>query len=229
MPIYTYEQVLNRLAERTSDNTKQLRRQVQQRRNGMEDLYGVMFSADGDDDSPATFYISLSPDFVYLQRFAFKFVIKPFATTIKGGSSPATVVVDNTSLLVNNETGMIEPNPHTHTTLPHTHNMTSGKSFIDTTSDYWRVRIDGVDITAYLREQHDGAWISGEGIYPTNRLEDLEDFYDILDVASMLDADGRTSDREKILRPNFKKVEVISDAPFSLDAYLYLKYAHTNR
>lgn len=229
--ILTYEQYLNRLAEKTYDNTKQLRRAVQQRRNGMEDLYGVMFSADGDDEHPATFYISLSPDFVYLQRFAFKFVIKPFSTTIKGGTSSATVTVDNTELLVNNINDEItlDPNPHSHTTRPHTHNMVSGKSYINTTSDYWRVHIGGVDITPYLKEQHDGAWISGEGIFPTNRLEDLEDFYDILDVASMLDAEGKTSERDIILRPEFKKVEIISDAPFSIDAYLYLKYAHTNR
>lgn len=227
--IYTYDEILNRLAERTSDNTKQLRRGVQQRRNGMEDLYGVMFSADGDEDAPATFYISLSPDMVYLQRFAFKFVIKPFATTVKGGSSPATVIVDNTNLLVNNETGQIEPNPHTHLTLPHTHNMTSGKTFIDTTSDYWRVRIDGIDITAYLIEQHGGQWIDGEGIYPNGDLVSQGGFYDILDVASMMIADGRKAQAEKMLEPRFKKVEIISDAPFSIDVYAYVKYSNISR
>lgn len=228
MPLYTYDEVLNRLAERTSDNTKQLRRGVQQRRNGMEDLYGVMFSADGDEDAPATFYISLSPDMVYLQRFAFKFVIKPFATTVKGGSTAATVVVEGTELLFNEEQ-LLVPNPHTHLTLPHTHNMTSGKTFIDTTSDYWRVKIDGIDITAYLREQHNNQWIDGEGIYPTNRLEDQEDFYDILDVCSMMIANGEKTKADKILEPKFKKVEIVSDAPFSIDAYLYLKYSHMNR
>lgn len=227
MPLYSYDEILNRLAERTSDNTKQLRRGVQQRRNGMEDLYGVMFSADGDEDAPATFYISLSPDMVYLQRFAFKFVIKPFATTVKGGSTSATVIVEGTELL--DTEGVILPNPHTHLTLPHTHNMTSGKTFIDTTSDYWRVKIDGIDITAYLREQHNNQWIDGEGIYPTNRLEDQEDFYDILDVCSMMIANGESSKANKILEPRFKKVEIVSDAPFSIDAYLYLKYSHMNR
>lgn len=228
MPLYTYDEILNRLAERTSDNTKQLRRGVQQRRNGMEDLYGVMFSADGDEDAPATFYISLSPDMVYLQRFAFKFVIKPFATTVKGGSTSATVIVEGTELLFNEEQ-LLVPNPHTHLTLPHTHNMTSGKTFIDTTSDYWRVKIDGIDITAYLREQHNNQWIDGEGIYPTNRLEDQEDFYDILDVCSMMIANGESTKADKILEPKFKKVEIVSDAPFSIDAYLYLKYSHMNR
>lgn len=227
--ILTYEQILNRLAERTSDNTRQLRRQIQQRRNGMEDLYGTVFNADGDENAPATFYISLSPDLIYIERFAFKFVIKPFATTIKGGSTAATVIVDNTSLLVNNETGQIEPNPHTHLTFPHTHNMTSGKTFIDTTSDYWRVKIDGVDITAYLIEQHDGQWIKGEGIFPNGDLVSQGGFYDILDVASMMIADNKKAQAQQILEPRFKKVEIISDAPFSVDAYLYLKFSHLNR
>lgn len=228
MPLYSYDEILNRLAERTSDNTKQLRRGVQQRRNGMEDLYGVMFSADGDEDAPATFYISLSPDMVYLQRFAFKFVIKPFATTVKGGSTAATVVVEGTELLFNEEQ-LLVPNPHTHLTLPHTHNMTSGKTFIDTTSDYWRVRIDGIDITAYLIEQHDGQWIEGEGIYPNGDLVSQGGFYDILDVASMMIADGREAQAEKILEPRFKKVEIISDAPFSTDVYAYVKYSNISR
>ena len=91
------------------------------------------------------------------------------------------------------------------------------------------MKIDGVDITAELIEQHDGDWIDGEGIFPNNRLEDVEDFYDILDVASLLDAQGRTADREKILYPRFKKVEIVSDAPFGCDAYLYMKYSNISR
>lgn len=227
MPIMTYEQYLNRLAEKTYDNTKQLRQSTLQRRNGMEDLYGVMFSADGDAENPATFYISLSPDFVYLQRFAFKFVIKPYSTTIKGGTSSVVVDVKPTNLSVSGDS--ITPNPHEHGTEPHTHNIINGKAFVPTTSTYWRVKIDGVDITAELIEQHDGEWINGEGIFPNNRLEDVEDFYDILDVASLLDAQGRTADREKILYPRFKKVEIVSDAPFSVDSYLYVKYSNISR
>ena len=223
----SYDKYLNMLSERIVDNSRQLKRTVHQRRNGMEDLYGVCFTSNGDANNPATFYVSLSPDYVYLERFAFKFVIKPFATTIKGGSSPATVIVDNTELLVNNN--IIEPNPHTHLTLPHTHNMTSGKTFIDTTSDYWRVRIDGIDITAYLIEQHGGQWIEGEGIYPNGDLVSQGGFYDILDVASMMIADGREAQAEKILEPRFKKVEIISDAPFSTDVYAYVKYSNISR
>lgn len=225
--IKTVEEYLNSLAERTIDNSRQLKRGVDQRRNGMEDLYGVVFSAEGDAQNPATFYISISPDMVYLERFAFKFVIRPFTTTITGNTDAQTVQVDNRTLNIQND--QITPNPHNHTTRPHTHNLINGIGFVNTLSNNWRVRIHGVDITPYLIEQQGGAWIDGEGIYPNNRLEDIIDFYDILDVASTLTAEGNTTDRDKLLAPEFKRVEIISDAPFGIDAYLYLKYSHANR
>lgn len=236
MAILTYEQVLNRLAERTTDNTKQLRKMVQQRRNGMEDLYGICFSAEGDAENPATFYISLSPDYVYLEQFAFKFVIKPYSATVKGGTSSAVVLVDNTELLVNNNN--IEPNPHAHETQPHTHNLINGKTFVQTTSDYWRVHIDGVDMTPYFRLQHDGEWIdmtgvSGAKIFPDDETEDAKNFYDVLAVISdkyAEDTEASLADAEKLLRPRkLKKVEIISDAPFGVDSYVYIKYPHLNR
>lgn len=218
---------LNAISERTVENRAQMQRTVTQRRNGMEDLYGVPFSAQGDNNSPATFYISLSPDCVYIERFAFKFVIRPFTTTVTGGTTSATVAVNDRSLSVSD--GNISPNPHDHTTNPHTHNVINGVSFINTTSTSWKIKIHGIDITPYLIEQQNGNWINGEGIYPNNSLQGMENFYDILDVASVLEAEGRTSDREKLLAPEFKKVEIISDAPFGVDAYLYMKLSHTNR
>ena len=226
--LMTYSEYLNRLSERTIDNTRQLKKSVTQRRNGMEDLYGAFFTAEGDANSPASFYISLSPDYVYLQRYAFKFVIRPFTTTVTGATDSATVTVDNRSLSTDGSS--ITPNPHNHGTRPHTHNIINGVAFVPTTSTNWRVRIAGVDITAYLIEQQGGAWISGEGIYPNNRLEDVEDFYDILDVASVMMAEGRTADANKLIEePRFKMVEIISDAPFKVDAYFYVKYSNLNR
>lgn len=78
-------------------------------------------------------------------------------------------------------------------------------------------------------EQQDGAWISGEGIYPTNRLEDINDYYDVLSAACLLNAEGRTTDVNKLLTPEYKKVEIISDAPFQVATMVYLKYSHMNR
>lgn len=248
--ILTLEQYLNRLAEKSVDNTKQLRKQVQQRRNGMEDLYGIEFTHNGDATHPATFYVSVSPDLVYYERFAFKFIIEPFASSVAGvsltgsgmtigetslsvsGSGGGSSVISGTSTLDDPSVGgAITPNPHTHTASSGAMSADAnyGINKISTSSAEWRVEIADVDITEYLIEQHDGAWINGQGIYPTNRVEDKEDFYDILDVACMLNAEGRTSDKNKLLAPGFKKVEVYSDAPFGLTAFLYLKYSHLNR
>lgn len=240
----TLNEVLNKLSEKSIDNTRQLRRSVNQRRNGMEDLYGVCFSANGDANYPATFYISLSPDYVYLQRFAFKFVIKPYRSTVAGASGSGITIgatrldggggglphiIENTSTLDEEDGGAITPNPHTHDVSGGLGGLDYGIKQIETISTDWQVKIDGVDITPYLIEQHDGNWITGEGVFPNNRLDDVEAFYDILDVASVMTAEGDEVSRDKILAPKFKKVELLSNAPFGVDAYLYLKYSNTNR
>lgn len=228
--LITYEQYMAMLSEKVIDNSRQLKHSVHQRRNGMEDLYGVCFSANGDAHEPATFYISLSPDYVYLERFAFKFVVRPFTTTIKGATDSAVVDVNDRSLSVSGDA--ISPNPHDHSTQPHTHNVIDGISFVHTTSTDWSIKIDGVDITPYLLEQHDKAVLfdEGEGVYPSNDLtDDIENFYDILDVVSVMIAEGNDEDAEILLRPRLKRVQIFSDAPFGIDAYLYMKYSHLNR
>lgn len=242
--LMTYEQYLNMLSERVVDNTRQLRRTVHQRRNGMEDLYGVCFSSNGDAVHPASFYISLSPDYVYLQRFAFKFVIKPFSSSVSGvGAGTMTIgetlltneggedyVVSGTSTL-SNMTTALTPNPHTHTAAGELSGVNYGVKKIDTASIEWSVSIDGIDITPYLKAQHDGAWLgdNGMGIYPSDGLGGPKDFYDILEVCSVLTDEGDTDSRDRLLESRFKKVEISSDAPFGVDAYLYLKYSNMNR
>lgn len=189
--VITLDQYLNSIAEKTLDNSRQLKRDVHQRRNGMEDLYGVCFSAHATEPKSgrytARFYISLSPDYVYLHRFAFKFVIMP---SITEGEDPS-----------------------------------EGRD--------WRVEIGGQNITDYLKEQQDippeDPLFEGEGVYPSNKLDDQEDFYDILDVVSVMIAEGDDDSAEAIIKPIFKPVEISSVKPFSVDAYLYLKYSNTNR
>lgn len=196
--LITFEQYMNMVAEKTLDNTQQLKKSVHQRRNGMEDLYGVCFSAhatdpDHDGRYSARFYVSLSPDYVYLHRFAFKFVIMP------------SIIEDE--------------------------DPSEGRD--------WRVYLGQredksyVPITAYLKEQQGldptDPLFNGEGIYPNNKLESLEDFYDILDVVSVMIAEGDEDDAEIIISPMFKPVIISSLKPFSVDAYLYLKYSNTNR
>lgn len=219
----TYDEALTRIAEQTISNTNQLKKSVRQRRNGMEDLYGVPFHAYGDASHNATFYISVSPDLVYYERFAFKFIIQPYSSTVLGvtvDGDSGTYIMEGTSTIVCDADADGD--------------LDYGVHKISTLSDYWRVYIDGIDITPYLIEQHDGTWIdmtgvSGEKVFPTNDLDDKEDFYDILDVACMMDAEGNTEDRDKLLRPDFKKVEIKSDAMFSVQAVLYLKLSHLNR
>lgn len=192
------EEYLNRLAEKTVDNNRQLKKSVHQRRNGMEDLYGVCFSAhateaDSSGRYNAQFYISLSPDYVYLHRLAFKFVIMP---SITEGEDPS-----------------------------------EGRD--------WRVEIAGVNITPYLKEQQglnpSDPLFSGEGVYPSNGLsETIENFYDILDVISVMVAEGQNPNDEdsevfQILKPSFKPVKISSVKPFSVDSYLYEKYSTVNR
>ena len=198
--VITLDQYLNSIAEKTLDNSRQLKRDVHQRRNGMEDLYGVCFSAHATEPKSgrytARFYISLSPDYVYLHRFAFKFVIMP---SITEGEDPS-----------------------------------EGRD--------WRVTIGTkkvndvyvpVDVTDYLKEQQDippeDPLFEGEGVYPSNQLDDREDFYDILDVVSVMYAEGEDDAAEAIIKPIFKPVEISSVKPFSVDAYLYLKYSNCNR
>lgn len=234
--LITLDRYLNALSEKTLDNTRQLRRDTHQRRNGMEDLYGVCFSANGDANNPATFYISLSPDYVYLERFAFKFVIKPFVSSVAGASS-GTLTINSTMLeaeaVQDPQTSdinvSIRPNPHTHTVSGSIGGIDYGVTKKGTSSTDWRVVIDGIDITPYLIAQHDGEWINGEGIYPTNRLDRRIDFYDILEVCDVLTDEGKETEREKILASTFKPIQIFSDAPFGVDAYLYMKLSHVNR
>lgn len=234
--LVTLDQYLNALSEKAIDNSRQLKKGLHQRRNGMEDLYGVCFSANGDANNPATFYISLSPDYVYLERFAFKFVIKPFVSSVAGASS-GTLTINSTMLeaeaVQDPQTSDIDvsitPNPHTHTLSGSIGGIDYGVTKQGTSSTDWRVVIDGIDITPYLIAQHDGEWINGEGIYPTNRLDRRIDFYDILEVCDVLTDEGRESDREKILASTFKPIQIYSDSPFGIDAYLYMKLSHVNR
>lgn len=195
--LVTIEEYMNKVAEKTIDNSQQLKRGVHQRRNGMEDLYGVCFSAHATEANDqgryeAKFYVSLSPDYVYIHRFAFKFVIMP------------SIVQDE--------------------------DPSEGRD--------WKVYIGKrddnslVDITAYLEEQQGiTPLFSGEGIYPKNDelIDSIENFYDILDVVSVMYAEGNNADADTIIEPKFKPVVISSKKPFSVDAYLYLKYSNTNR
>jgi len=136
----TFESAINRLAERVSDRTQESRNVRLQRRNQVVDMYGVEFTRQGDKDRPATFYISISPDLIYFERFEFKVIIEGFKVPIAmdGGIRPAEVTVRPESLeitptnltpstvgiAVNNQNVTGVPSSHSHTLTPQEHSHT---------------------------------------------------------------------------------------------------------
>lgn len=99
----------------------------------------------------------------------------------------------------------------------------------DTTASDFSFTMSGIDITPYLMAQQDGAWIEGEGVYPSD--EGLQDDlnYDILQVAEDLLQEGREEDSNILLGSGYKKVEISSSSPFTVSLILYPKYSHVNR
>ncbi len=223
---YTLEEAIRVLSERTYDNTKDIKQSNRQRRDIPVDLYGVEYTRQGDGGAPATFYISITPDMIYLERFEFKLIVQPFAS-YSNGIETAEVQVDGTSLSVteNWQGHTVTPNPHSHTTQAHTHNLTSGITLTHTTASDFRISIEGIDITPYLMAQY-GAWINGEGVYPSL---DINENYDILEVACDMMAEGRESDANKLTRAGYKQIQITSNAPFQVTLVNYLKLSHLNR
>ena len=231
--VVSLEDAVYRLSERVVQNYKDIRQSKVLRRNQTVDIYGAEFYRQGSKNAPASFYISVSPDMVYMERFEFKLIISPFTTTVSGATvDEATVTIDDTTLAVSEDvsTGRTEilPNPHTHLSLPHTHNVIPGGGIgsIAVTADDFRIKIDGIDVTPYLMAQYGGAWIDGEGVFP---MLDINRDYDILEVASDMMAEGREADAKKLMASGYKLVQVSASGPFACTMVLYLKYNHLNR
>lgn len=223
----TLDRWMNRIEERVGKNKQDISQKNRQRRTGFVDLYGIEYTRIGDGESPAKFYISVSPDLVYYERFQFKLDIQPFVSSVKSGTQSAEVTVNNRSLSVSGSN--ISPNPHNHSTEPHNHNVVQGVTLVHTTADDFAVFVEGIDVTDYLIAQHDGDWIEGEGLYPNGSLDEDSGFYDLLEVATMLQSEEEYEKVETLLRPGFKEIRIVSDAPFQVTLINYLKYSHINR
>ena len=217
----TTDQALERVAKSAYDSRELLRQDMRQRRHQVTDMTGIEYIRQGDASTPAVFYISISRNMVYMERFSFKLIVQPFAT-YSSGTDSATVDVNTTSLSVSGSD--ISPNPHDHTTKSHTHNLTSGITLTHTEADDFRIYIEGVEITEYLMAQYD--WIDGEGVFPS---KDIDKSYDILEVASDMTAEGRTEDADKLIHPGYKEVKITGNAPFQITMSLNLRYSHNNR
>lgn len=242
--ILSRDEALLRTMERTAENQKRIERSLRQRRNQVVDLYGVEYTRQGAANSPARFYISISPDMVYLERFEFKLIVQPFASTVggigmttltaSGGGGGYDVVTPEDLDDILNSSGCsdypddtggsggpvgISPNPHDHSVIP-------GITLQTTTANDFRVKVEGIDITPYLMAQYGGAWLNGEGVYPSL---DIGEDYDILEVASDLIGEGRKADADKLVRSGYKAIEITAGSPFSITLVNYLKYSHLNR
>ena len=174
----TIGDAINRVAEVTVDNRRELRKSRYQRRTEFTDLYGTPFYAESDSENNAKFYISVSPDLVYMMRMQFKLHIHSYDGAGDGDFS---------------------------------------------------ISINGVNITDYLREQTNDEWIDGEGLYPTDEGEEDTDYFDVLDVASLLFNEGRMADSNKLLNPGFKEMVIHADSSFKATVFLYCKYSVTGK
>ena len=217
----TQGEALERVAQVTAKNATLLRQNYTQRRDAPVDLYGIEFYRHGDANYPATFYISITPDMVYMERFEFKLIIQSFMSTAgeigeTDLSAGPYATVQEPRLILSDQA--VTPNPHTHTITP-------GLSSTAVTASDFRVKIEGIDVTPYLMAQYDG-WISGEGIYPSL---DINKNYDILQVASDLVAEGNASGADLLTSSGYKKVEISSGSPFDVVLVNYLKMSHANR
>lgn len=224
--ILTQEEAIRRISERVSENKRRIDRSLKQRRNQVVDMYGIEFTRQGATNAPARFYVSITPDLVYLERFEFKLIIQPFISTA-GGIGPAALDLapvgsgSHSSVTPSDVAGMLDITPN-----PHTHNMSAGISQITTTANDFRIKVENIDVTPYLMAQYGGNWIDGEGVYPS--LEISKD-YDLLEVASDLIGEGRKADADKIMRSGYKLIEISATGTFAVTLVLYLKMSHVNR
>jgi len=235
--MYTYDTAIIKMAQNVVDLKEKRHYDGFQRRNKVVDVYGMEFTRQGDTNNPATFYISISQDLIYYERFEFKIIIQPFVIPIaSNGINPVTLsavipprTTEHSSLTLNNNA--ISPNPHQHPILeqhanitpnPHTHTITAGVTTAASTVGDFRVIIEGIDITPCLKAQYDGNWITGEGVYP--RSDDLSN-YDILEAVSYLCEKKRNT----ILKAGYKTIQLEGNGVFNATLVNYLKYSHVNR
>lgn len=70
--ILSQSEYINKIARRTAENKELLDLSLRQRRNQVVDLPGVEFSRIGDPDTSSTFFVEISTDMIYIERFEFK-------------------------------------------------------------------------------------------------------------------------------------------------------------
>lgn len=215
---------VDRVAEKTYQNSKKLSQNDRQRRDEFVDLYGIEFNRNGSPGSPAKFRVSVSGDAAYLERFQFKIVIDSFQSTA-GSETSSTSVAENPDV-VSGDTLILKD---TLTPNPHKHNIVPGVATLAVTTSNFTITCNGINITHYLKAQcteNGWSWFNGEGTYPS---ENLEESFDLLEVACDMKAGGYEDEARQILRQGWKPINLSADQPFNATMVLYLKYQHMNR
>lgn len=205
--LYELETYLTELAA-SNQKLKKISNQNQlQRRSEVVDLYGIEYTRQGDTNNPATFRFSVSQDLIYYERFEFKIIIDSFVMSIgdQGQTGGASLSIQN---------GLIVPDPHYHT-------VTTGVTVTESTVSNFRILIEDIDITPYLKAQFNGEWINGEGVFPTTGIVN----YDILKAVAFMP----TWQQAIILAAGYKKVQLVGDGAFRATLVNYTKYNHVNR
>lgn len=219
---------LELVAEKTYQNSKKISQNDRQRRDEFVDLYGIEFARNSSSKSGGTneakFRVSVSGDAAYMERFQFKIDVEGFQST--AGAETGTTSVKEVPDTVSGDTLILKD---TLTPNPHKHSIIAGTATIPVTTSNWAVECEGIPITEYLMAQcveNGWRWFDGEGVFPST---ELEQSFDLLEVACDLEAEGRTEDAAKILRQGWKPISLIADQPFYATMVLYLKYQHMNR
>lgn len=247
------EKAINILAERTYQNMKDINQKNLQRRHQVVDLYGVEYTRLGDARSPAIIYISISPDMEYMERFQFKLIISPFASSIGALSATASGSIGETTIEPTHEIDAVpapggdynirifdptlDPNPHTHDLTGVELTAEPGVTLTQIPEDaVFHVKVfdpiddptmsNAVDITEMLASQYGGRWISGAGVYPSLQ---IDHDYDILQVACELEGLGLKRQRKLLTDAGYKGIVIEANCPFGVTLVNYLKYSHLNR
>lgn len=205
--------------------SKDTRQKNRQRRNKIVELYGIPYIGYGDEDHPVEIAIAISPGLVYYEQYAFKVEVAPFLSSTKATTS--SVKVD-----VNSATVSSTPSSHTHTTDGHTHTLTSGVVLTQPTAGDYGFEIDGVDMVPYFMADHDGDFIDGEGVFPTDELtsdDDPEDFYDVLAALGDMRDDGNEDNAVTVEKSGWKTISISVPGPTMIILHPFIKYSVVNR
>ena len=214
----TIDQAINVLAERTYDNKKDLERKNLQRRNSVVDIYGERQYVNSPGN--AYFYVSLSKDMVYLERFQFKLVFSGLTAPFNTSSSGIT-----TDVLLTTDGQTISPERHNHGVIYDMSGVTVAQLPADSkVNGVYISTPDGtlVDVTAAMDAQYgSSSWRTFEGdvIYPS---EDLDNSFDVMQMACDLD-------NKDIIAPGLRKILITTSVPCDITMLNYLKYSHLNR